>query len=293
MNGIKTLDFSQVEDETVAASRRTLDLDTVRPRFEDYKKEAVRIAADAKALTVTDQESLGAAVTLGGNAKKIAKAVDLQRKQIITEPQDFIKGVNGICNMITEALDEAERMTKQKIGQHQARVEMERLERERKARDVSAALQRKLDEEAAAANMKAREEARKRAEEESRVKREKEEVEAKERGAKKAELEALAKKQEEERLEAIRKAREEAKTNEIIAPTVVAPIVQEAPRVTRTESGSAFSKKPWVFEVTNEAEVEEKYKSLDEKKIRDAIKMGLRDAPGLRIYQDTQINFRA
>lgn len=270
----------------------TLDLEAVRPRFDDYKAEAIRIATEAKDLTVQDQESLNIAVMLGGSAKKIAKKIDADRKEAIAEPSEFVKGVNAICKMITDQLDEAERITKQKIGAHQARVEMERRERERKAREEAAALQRKLDEEAAEANRKAAEEARKRAEEEQRIKREKEEAEARERGAKKAELERLAKKAEEERLEAIRRAEEEAKKNEVQAPTVVSPVVQEAARVTRTESGSAFSKKPWVFEIVNEAEVEEQYKSIDEKKIRDAIKMGVREAKGIRIYQGNQINFR-
>jgi hypothetical protein len=268
------------------------DLDVIRPRFDDYKQEAVRIAADAKALMVQDQESLNIAVMLGGNAKKIGKAIDAERKRIILEPSEFVKGVNSICKVITDALDQAEVTVKEKIRFHNARVEMERLERERKAREEAAALQRKLDAEADEANRKAQAEARARVEEEQRIKREKEKAEARERGAKKAELDRLAKKAEEERLEAIRKAEVEAKKNEVQAPVVVAPVVQEAPKVTRTESGSAFSKKPWVFEVINEVEVEEKYKSIDEKKIRDAVRMGVREAKGIRIYQETQINFR-
>jgi len=290
------LNFDEVgdypESTEVVEVGRVYDLDVIRPTFDRYKAEAARIATAAKALTVQDQESLNVAVMLGGSAKKIGKAIDAQRKALILDRQEFVKGVNGIAKMITDQLDEAERVTKQKIGQHQARVEMERLERERKAREEAAALQRKLDEEAAAANRKAQEEARKRAEEEARIKREKEEAEAKERGAKKAELEALAKKAEKERLEAIQKAEEEAKENEVVAPTVVAPVVQETPKITRTEAGSASQRKVWTFEIIDAALVPAIYKVVDEQKIRDAIRMGMRDISGIRIFEETKTVFR-
>jgi len=282
------------------------DLDIIRPKFEDFKREAVRIATDAKALEVKNDETLNLAVMLGGNAKKIAAKIETQREAIIAEPREFINGVNGLCNMITDLLvikknskkeitnpDCAENLLKSKYLQHQTRVEMERLEREQKAKEAADELRRKLQAEADEINRKAAEAARKRADEESRIKREKEETEARERGAKKAELEALAKKAEQERFEAIRKAEEEAAKNAIVAPTVIDPVVQETANITRTETGSAaFSKKPWIFEIKNESAVPREYLSVDEKKIRDAIRMGIREILGVRIYQETQVNLR-
>ncbi|MFH0921675.1 MAG: hypothetical protein V1913_15095 [Fibrobacterota bacterium] len=280
------------ESTEIVQAGQVYDLDVIRPKFDDYKREAARIAVDASTLTVQDQESLNIAVMIGGNAKKIAKAIDAQRKAIILEPSEFVNGVNGLCKQITASLDEAERKTKQSIGQYQARVEMERLERERKAREEAAALQRKLDAEVAEANRKAQAEARARAEEEQRIKREKDEAEAKERGAKKAELDALAKKAEEERAEAVRLAEAEAAKNAVQAPTVVAPVVAGAPRVTRTESGSASQRKNWVFEVTDAGLVPDEYKMVDEKKIRDAVRMGVRAIKGVRIFEETSTVFR-
>jgi hypothetical protein len=290
--GETVVDAEYSESTELVQVGKVYDLDLIRPKFEDYRKEAVRIATEARALTVQDQESLNIAVMLGGNAKKIGKAVDLQRKQIIADPSEFVKGVNGIAKMITDSLDEAERITKAKIGQHQAQQELERRERERKAREEAEALQRRLDAEAAEANRKAQEEARRRAEEEARIRREREEAEARERGAKKAEMEALAKRQEEERLEAIRKAEEEALKNAVQAPTVAPPVVQEAPKVTRTESGSASQRKVWTFEILNADEVPVQFKVIDEQKIRDAIKTGAREIPGVRIYEETKTIFR-
>lgn len=249
----------------------TLDLDIVRPKFDDYRKEAQRIATDVKALTVQDQESLNTAVSLGGRAKKIGKKIDADRKKAIEVPSEFVKGVNSICKAITDALDQAEVTVKEKIRIHNARIELERREAERKAREATEALQRKLDEEAAAANKKAADEAKAKAEEEAKAK-----------GASPEEVKAE-----------VARAEESAARIAVVAPTVVDPVVAEASRVTRTESGSAFSKNPWVFAVTDSGLVPREYLSVDMAKIRDAVRMGTREIVGVTIYQETQINFRA
>lgn len=294
--GETALNFDSVgydEPMEVVQIGKIYDLDIVRPGFDDYKREAARIAGEAKAITVQDQESLNIAVMLGGSAKKIGKAIDAKRKEIILEPAEFVKGVNALCKMIVDNLDEAERVTKAKIGQHQAKVELERREAERKAREATEALQRKLQAEADEANRKAAEEARLRVEAEQKIKREKEAAEARERGAKQAELDALAKKAEAERLEAVRKAEEEAAKIAVVAPTVVAPVVQEAAKVTRTESGSASQRKVWAFEVVDPAAVPREYLMVDQAQIRDAVKMGVRAIDGVRIFEEVKTVFRS
>lgn len=264
------LNFDEIGDREVGFTGG-LDLDLIRPRFAEYKSEAERIVEDANSMTVQDQDSLNIAVMIGGSAKKIAKSIDLQRKQIIQEPQEFIKSVNSICKAITDSLDKAESTAKIKIGQYQARVEMERRERERKAMEEAEALQRKLDAEVAEANRKAAEEARRKAEEEARA-----------RKASAAEIEAAKK-----------KAEEEAAKIAVVAPTVVSPVVQEAPKVTRTESGSASQRKVWTFEVIDAAQVPREYLMVDEKRIRDAVRMGTRDIPGIRIFEESKTVFRS
>ena len=287
----EALDFDSIGEETAVAVGG-LDLEAVRPKFKDFKFYAEDLLKTAKELVVIDQVSLTTAVMVGGNAKRFAKAVDVQVKAETLEYSEYVKGVRGIGKMITDHLDEAERITKQKIGQHQARVEMERLERERKAKEEAAALQRKLDEEAAAANRKAQEEARKRAEEEMRIKREKEAAEARERGAKRAELAALEKKAEEERLGAIRKAEEEANRNEVVAPTVVAPVVCEQSRITRTESGNAYQAKRWTCRIVDEKKVPREYCEPSQKLLNDSVKMGTRVIDGCIIEEITETRFR-
>jgi hypothetical protein len=259
------------EAQEVVEVGQLYDLDIIRPKFDDYRKEAVRIATDAKALEVKDDESLNLAVMLGGNAKKIGKAIDAERKRIILEPSDFVKGVNGIAKMITDQLDEAERVTKQKIGTHQARIEMERRQAERKAKEATDALQKKLDDEAAATNKKAADEAKAKAEKE-----------AKEKGATPEQVKAE-----------VAKAEDGAAKIAVVAPTVVAPVIPETQRAVRTEEGSAHQRKIWTYEVLDPALVPVEYKIVNEQSIRDAIKTGIREIPGVRIFEETRTVFRS
>lgn len=246
------------------------DLDVVRPRFDDYKLEASQIAKDAKTLEVKDDESLNIAVMIGGNAKKISRAIDVKRKEIILYPQEFVKGVNAMCRAITESLDEAERITKQKIGQHQARIEMERRKQEEAARKAAAELQDKLRREAEEVNRQAREEA-----------------------ASIAEGEARKRKASEAEIEAARQAAEaEAKLHEIEAPTVVAQVIPETQKAVRTETASAHQRKVWSFEVLDATLVPVEFKIVDQALIRDAVKMGTRSIPGVRIFEETKTVFR-
>jgi chromosome segregation ATPase len=280
-------------DNKAMVVANTYDLDIIRPRFEDYKAEAARIATDAKALVVKDDESLNAAVMLGGNAKKIAKAIDVQRKEITFEYSEFVKGVNGIAKQITDSLDEAEKVAKQKIGQHQARIEMERRKAEEAARKAAAELQAKLKAEADEANRKAREEAAAiaRAEIEARQKADAE-ARAKKDVESKSDAEARAIREAEEVRAAIENAEAEAKKHEIEAPTVIAPVIPETRKAVRTESASAHQRKVWSFEVTDAAQVPNEYKLVDDALIRDAVKMGIRAIPGVRIFEETKTVFR-
>ena len=74
------------------------------------------------------------------------------------------------------------------------------------------------------------------------------------------------------------------------------PKMAPQPRVdtiARTDDGSsAFIKQPWVHEITNEADVPREYCSADPKKIKEAVKAGIRKIPGVRIYQDIQTTIR-
>ncbi|HOG08680.1 MAG TPA: hypothetical protein PK983_11355 [Syntrophales bacterium] len=208
-----------------------LSLAVVKPKFDDYKKEAERIAGDVKDLEVKDDESLNIAIMIGGKAKKIVKAIEVKRKEIILDPQEFVKGVNSICKAITESLDAAERTAKQKISQYQAKVELERRKQEEAARKAAADLQKKIDAD-----------------------------------AKKAGVEA---------------------------PTVVAPVIPSAPKVTRAENGTAsYQVKRWVCTVNNAADVPREYCEPSKRLLDEAVKMGIREIAGCKIEEVSETRFR-
>lgn len=107
-----------------------------------------------------------------------------------------------------------------------------------------------------------------------------------------------------ERREAERKARKEAaklqtaldaeaKEKGVEAPQVTTPVLPEPDRVTRTDVGtSAHVRKVWTFEITDPGTVPREYCSVDESKIRAAIKNGIRTIEGVRIFETSQAVLR-
>jgi hypothetical protein len=269
-------------------------LEAVKPSIMQIVGQIDKMTTDAQALVVNDDQSASFAVSLGGAGKKISKGIEARRKEIVADPNEFIKSVNGFCKIFTDKLDGLEKTLKKKIGDYQYQIELERREQERKQKEAAEALQKRLQAEADEANRKAREEAARKAEAEMKVKREREEAEASERGAKEAELKALAAKAEAERLEALRIAEANARKIEVEAPTVIAPVVQEEKRTVRSETGSSsYQAKRWKGDIYNPTLVPAAYCTPDQKKIDEAIKAGVRGIPGVRIFEDVEVRFRA
>lgn len=101
--------------------------------------------------------------------------------------------------------------------------------------------------------------------------------------------------------EAARKAQEElqkkieaeAKAANVEPPPVVAPVIPEAPKTVRTEKGSMTFKEVWKFEVVNAVEVPREYLVVSDSLIREAVKNGIRQIPGVNIYSEKEASIRA
>lgn len=78
----------------------------------------------------------------------------------------------------------------------------------------------------------------------------------------------------------------------IVPPQVPMPVFGETKNTVRTESGSSFSKEPWVWEFTDENLVPLKYRVVSKKLLDNAVKEGQREIPGVKIYQKFRTNFR-
>jgi hypothetical protein len=265
------MDFSKAIEGVEMELGPVLSLDEVRPNFQKYVVAVDEMASVVSAIVVIDDTSLKFAVSLGGDAKKIAKNLDAKRKEVTLDASEFVKSVNGFCKMFSDRLDDIDKGLKKKIGDYQYTVELERREQERKAQEATEALRKRLQAEAEEANRKAREEAMRKAQEEAEA-----------RKATEAEIEAARK-----------QAEADAKAHEIQAPEVIAPVIPKQETITRTESGSSsYQVKRWVCTVVNPAEVPRNYCEPSKQLLDNAVKMGSRDIPGCRIEEITEQRFR-
>jgi hypothetical protein len=76
---------------------------------------------------------------------------------------------------------------------------------------------------------------------------------------------------------------------------IVAPIAQEPPKVTRTAEGSAHQQKKWTWDRNGVdfEKVPDEFKTLDVVGINKAVREGVRNIPGIRIYQETTTVIRS
>ena len=85
----------------------------------------------------------------------------------------------------------------------------------------------------------------------------------------------------------------EAEAHGVEAPQVPMPVLPKPETVVRTDEGmTAYTRKVWTFAVVDEAQVPREYLSLDRQKVLGAIRAGVREIPGLRIYEETQVSIR-
>ena len=272
--GAEVLSMSAKPVELVEAEFVTTgySLEKVKPSIMQIVAGLDKMVSDAKALEIKDEESAKFATALGGYRLTVNKGIEAKRKEIVAAPNAFVKSVNGFCKIFTDKLEVIDKTLDKKMRDYRSRVELERRERERKQKVAVAELQKKLQAEADEANRKAKEEAVQRAEEEAKAK-----------SASKAQIE-----------EAKTKAEEEAKKIEIEAPTVVTPVFQEEKRIVRAETGSSsFETKSWKAEIEDPSLVPIQFCSPDQKKINEAVKAGMRQIPGVHIYEAEKTHFRA
>lgn len=209
----------------------SLSLAAVKPSFQQYVERAELMVKDAEAVVVKDDESVKFAVSLGGEAKKIVKAIEARKKEVTAEASEYVKAVGGFCKIFTDKLTLVEGGLKKKISDYQYKVELERRKQEEVARKAAEELQKKINAE-----------------------------------AKKAGVEA---------------------------PTVAAPVIPKTEGTVRTETGaSSYQVKRWVCTVTDPDAVPRGYCSPDQKKLNEAVRVGIREIPGCIIEEVSETRFR-
>jgi hypothetical protein len=92
-----------------------------------------------------------------------------------------------------------------------------------------------------------------------------------------------------QRAELQKRLDEEAKAAGTEPVQVTAPVQPPAPEqtVARTAEGSAHVRKVWKFEIVDPGLVPEAYRVVDEGKVRQAVSAGVREIPGVRIFEES------
>lgn len=204
-----------------------------------YLPEIDRMREQAAGHMVVDDATQAEAVTMAGQAKKLAVAIEKKRKEVIDKPYEFVSTVNRFVKAFKDNLDEVERILKSRISERILIVQAE--QRKEQARILA---------EQRAAQERARMEA-----------------------------------------EALAKLNPELAPEPIPEVPIVTPPVQN---VFRSETGSsAHIRKEWVWEAITFSEIPHKYLQIDKVAINAAVKAGIRDIPGIRIYEMEKTVIRA
>jgi len=228
-----------------------------RERMEGMDSQISIIVEGAAQLCVTNKEEYEHAATYLIDVKDEIKSIEASRKELVGPVNETVKKINNAAKMRTEPLMKVERDIKAKISTYATKQEAIA---EKEAARVAG------------------------------------EQEVKEKAAKKAADDAakkLADAKESGDTVAAAAAASDAEQASAALTQAAQPQAIEKPEINcRTENGNTHIKKVWKFEVTDAAAVPVGYLVVDEKKISQAIKDGMRDIQGVRIYQENQVAVR-
>lgn len=265
-----------------------------------------KLKAEAEGLSVERADDIEIANRTFKHAQALEIKIETSRKDIVFPFNDFVKQINTLAKEVAKPTIEAKLIVSQKLLAYKEKLETIRLqeaekerlrleeqrlkeEAERKAREVEEARLRKIEEDKLEVIRKQQEEERlKIAREQDANKRAQQEIEAKK-------LEEQ-RKIEEERINIERQKRElEEQQKEIEkqkADMEAAELKKQQER--KQEEIDAANKvkgvrKEIVFDIIDEDKVPRAYCSPDDKKIRAAIKLGLKEIEGLKIYTKGRI----
>ena len=205
-------------------------LEAVKARFVEYDQAIDQMVEQSQEHEIKDDATVRAAVSMASQSKQLYNRIEKQRKEIVEEPNHFVKGVNGFCKNYQARLQGIENGLKQKISDYRYQIELARREQERRAQEAARKLQEKLNKD------------------------------AEKKG---------------------------------VAPIAVAPvIVPDKEKIIRTEEGSSYEVSVWICEVTDPAKVPREYCEPVKRLLDNAVKMGVREIPGCKIYEKIDIRLR-
>jgi len=244
----------------------------MKPAERETKLEAINKDIDTfvlktKTLVIKTKEQMTGATEYLANIVARKKRIEVIRISYTQPLNETLRNINADFKKASAPLEESEGIVKSKMIEYR-RVESERIEVKRKKEEEK---QRKQDE-------IRRKKERRQAEKEAKI------------AEKKLAKENLSKKKAADAQKIIddeKQAKQDEldKQGEEFVPEV--DIKQE--NTVHSESGAARMRKVWKFEIENEKQIPKAYLTVDEVKIRKAIKGGVREIAGVRIYEDEQV----
>ncbi len=227
-------------------------------KFDQLKADITLKLSPSLEIKVSDEPSMQKALLAGKEAKHFHKMIEDKRKELVKPLNDEVKAINDYAKSITSPVAQVEAHIKsellgyERVLEQKRREEQARLDAEKKAKEAELA-------------QKAREEQeRKQMEEAFGV----EEDDATQK-----------------RNELVSKAEQEREKAELDRDT-------KAQQKAISQNKVSGTRKVWKFEITSSGEVPREYLMVNETMIRSAVNNGIREIPGVRIYEDTQIALR-
>ena len=127
-----------------------LNIDGARRALRIFEDKVSVMEAEAAAIEVKSAAAASNATEMTGQVKRLVKSVDDRRKEIIADPDSFVRKVNGFVKPISDRLKAIEALLKRKLSDHAYQVELQRREIEKKQEAARIELQRQVDAEAKA-----------------------------------------------------------------------------------------------------------------------------------------------
>ena len=267
-----------VEAEVLPGLPAVVEYETQKAvtRIYQFEQKVNRVLADSKKITaIRDEDTNKLATTSACELTRLIKDIEAVRKHFTAPHTKFNAGVNDFAKKYSVPLGNEQIRQKMMLTGWDNLQKLEQRRKEAAAREEQRQHQAEVDAEA----QRLRDEAQKKVDdataERERLLSEPDAVSA-------DQLAALEKTIEEESVAAA------AET-----PLVAFPVVAEQDTVVRTLAGSASFAHDWTWELENIDQVDRKWLMLDEKKITQAVKGGLRTEPGFKIFDRTTAKIRA
>ena len=121
------------------------DMASVKKVFQGFDNQVDQVYRAITGFEIATDDDASAFTETVGVAKRLIKAIDSKRKDLIKDADGFVRSVNSFVRKYRKRLEDVERLGKQKIGQWNYQKEIERREAEKKIQEAAAKKQAEID----------------------------------------------------------------------------------------------------------------------------------------------------